>query len=479
MAQIVVEMSSDEAKLYRGFQKIVDQQGKLQDKLKKTGRDGAETGRKLGEAGKKGQRAFGSGAVAQLRNYALGFVGIQRGVSLLTRMFSDLHQEAQKAGEEIKQSFFGIGELGQLTKTGPGMRELTGMAREIRRTGGAETEQQAGELVFALSSAGALEHREMFGQLRARGVVRDPATLAKAAKTMIASMGAEETGTFRDIVSKAFAASEFTPSRVEKLLEAAARPGPAAAMMGISDEEVLAGTAIMSGAMGEAPMAGTYLRRLLVNLRGQPGFKKGRTMKDILQGIAAKEYGFKELQEIVGPTRGLMIYEVLKKNLPQYEKALQEITRAEKEDYVSTKLQLFRADPALKAEHQRRLAEGEEWWQQHKLGTWQTRAETFRSEQRVLMRKERGRAYAWAADIRAGILETLVGPEEFLRRSAPVIEEPTGEGLSRKPTREQILQQYPQLEGVLWEAGEKLNRAADKLERAAGGATLRRPNDDM
>jgi len=63
MAQVVVEMSSDEAKLYRGMQRIIEQQNKLDRGNKKVQQSGKQ-------AGKEQEQAFGPRAAGQLANYA-------------------------------------------------------------------------------------------------------------------------------------------------------------------------------------------------------------------------------------------------------------------------------------------------------------------------------------------------------------------------------------------------------------------------
>ena len=73
------------------------------------------------------------------------------------------------------------------------------------------------------------------------------------------------------VVSKAFAASGQSPAEAPRLLEAAARSGAPARLLGVSDEEVLAGTARLAAAAGSAEAAGDYRFGLYFNClaRGQ------------------------------------------------------------------------------------------------------------------------------------------------------------------------------------------------------------------
>jgi hypothetical protein len=109
-----------------------------------------------------------------------------------------------------------------------------------------------------LESAGAGQYQELFTQLRAAGIVEQPDIMARAAKTTITAMGEAETGTFRDLVSKAFGASKFSPALAEQLLEAASKSSVSAKGIGLSDEEILAATAVVSSAKGRAETGGTY-----------------------------------------------------------------------------------------------------------------------------------------------------------------------------------------------------------------------------
>ncbi len=99
MSKIVVEMSGDSAKLYRAYEKIIRKQAEMETGQKKLGNTATTTGSKLEDAGRKGQKAFGTKAVASLANYAAGFVGITAALAAVRAGMRDVEEQRRKAFE--------------------------------------------------------------------------------------------------------------------------------------------------------------------------------------------------------------------------------------------------------------------------------------------------------------------------------------------------------------------------------------------
>jgi len=96
MAGVVVTMSGDEARLFRAMQKVVDQQDKLNSKLK-------DTAKNSDEAGKRSKDAFDKSGLslnklsASLVTYAAGVAGAAGAVGLLRSAWEQVRKE-QEAG---------------------------------------------------------------------------------------------------------------------------------------------------------------------------------------------------------------------------------------------------------------------------------------------------------------------------------------------------------------------------------------------
>ena len=92
MAQLVVEMSSDEAKLLRGMQKLVEQQKKMEQGYSKV-RNKAQAAGTAGESmGNRWQRGISS-TIQTLT----GGVGLVAAIGMVTQAFQHAKAEADKA----------------------------------------------------------------------------------------------------------------------------------------------------------------------------------------------------------------------------------------------------------------------------------------------------------------------------------------------------------------------------------------------
>lgn len=96
MAGVVVTMSGDEARLFRAMAKVLEQQDKLNNKLKDTGKNSEDTGRKT-------KSAFDKSAIsidklkASVISYAAGLVSASTAVQLIQKGWEQIRKE-QEAG---------------------------------------------------------------------------------------------------------------------------------------------------------------------------------------------------------------------------------------------------------------------------------------------------------------------------------------------------------------------------------------------
>jgi hypothetical protein len=311
--RIVVEMSGDEAKLYasimqatRGFNKMGDGIGEVGKKAKQAAKEEADMAREgariweqtrtpmeqyrarlqrlnelmhegfistmahdraikqlgedFGHTGTKGTKAFADLGQTIVHTVA-ALAGVAGPLALIQGMLDKLGEARREAAQEARDAEMGIGSLKQLTTNQQEYDELLKGAGEIE-TGAGVSKEESGRIAFALKSAGLFDQRKTFIDLRANAIVGDIAGLARSADTMITSMGADQVGTARQVISKGMAAGTIAPTLMEEILPAAARAGVSAKSAGITDKELLTATALLAKASGESGRASTQMKAL-------------------------------------------------------------------------------------------------------------------------------------------------------------------------------------------------------------------------
>lgn len=350
MAAIVVTMTPDEARLYRAQQKLIDQAKQLDAGYGKVGKSAKKAGGDSEKAAKQQKGFAGPEAISALTGVASGYAAVSKAIGFVNQVLVESIRLKKEDAQLGRNNQRGLSSLAQLANTPQQFKRLTDAARQTFREGAGADLNEAAALVFQLESAGALGSRKLFSQLGARGIVEDPAKLAKASATLRAALGEKETGGLRAIVSKGFAASGFTPATVEQLLESAGRGGGSALALGISDEEVLAATAALAPKTGSAEQAGTQLAALLRSLDKAGGFQ-GKTLQQSLAKVKSLGLEGEDLFKFFGRAEAVEAYRTLtgEQQGAVYRQALGGIRKAQAEDLVRAKLRLPGTDTAIAA----------------------------------------------------------------------------------------------------------------------------------
>lgn len=347
MSSVVVEMSSDEAKLFRGLQKIIGQTKGMEggfDKAKKSGRS----------AGDEIKGAFDP---KNLVRYALSFLGVQKAIQVTISLLREMSQVRKESAQQTLQAEFGEAELAQLALGDPKkLRSLLQFSRGLFAAGGARDREEAARTIFALESAGIVDQRHIFQNLF--GIVGAPDVLARAAATVQTALGKDETGNVRDIISKGFGASQFAPATVEQLLEATSRGAGAAKLLQLSDEELLAATTVTAKAAGSAELGGTQVSSLLTSLAKQEGFK-GLSLQDSIAKVEGLGLSDPDLIKFLGRKEALRGFSVLRDNKEFLNQVLAAIEQSQEGDLIRDIISAQRQQPALAAALIKRRAESE------------------------------------------------------------------------------------------------------------------------
>lgn len=354
MGRVVVELTGDEAKLLRSLDKVIAKERELAQKAAQAGQASAQAGGMaasgfskagdvLGQLGdqlegvKKGvDQALGPGAAASLAAFGAAAGGVAAIISTIASAWNAADEARKRAIEGAREGAKGLESLVQLADSPESLQALQNTAARISARSGLSL-PDAGKLTFALSSAGAIEDADLFADLS--GIVEDPAALAKATATLRASLGEEETGSLRDLVSKGFAASARSPATVEALLEGAARSGAFGRDLGASDEAILAATALTATSTGSAEMGGTQVASLIKSLATKEEFQ-GMGLRGAVDLLAEKELSPGELLKFLGRSEAVAGFSVLSNNREFFEQVTGEVFDAEEDDLVSGRLGL-------------------------------------------------------------------------------------------------------------------------------------------
>lgn len=407
----------------------------------------------LDQAGKAGNAAFGPRALSQLKSYAAGFLSINAAAGVFQRMLEEIDQKRQEWANKQKESRMGLGSLAQVATSGQDMQHLISSARQIYLAGGAESMDEAGQIVFQARSAGQESYLPLIQELKATGMVGSPQAMVKAITALQTAMGTGETGDFRGMVSKALAASASTHTSAEDLLLSTTRSAGSAAALGLSDEELLASTAVASKAMRSAEEGGTRVAAFLRALEKSP--VEGATLEEKVRSIETLDAAGQG--DLLKDAEALQGFRLISQNMGLYRQTLAAQTSAVERDEVGQRLQFYMSDPALLVTRQEAMAKAKNELSGQAKGVARNRVEAIQGELEAAGRtigvpESLTTVTNWGVDAAQKFLGDEVvlgalGDDEGLRQSA-------------------------RAQGALLDASRNLNQAAQ------GGPTLAPVNDD-
>lgn len=364
MSQQVVEMTSDEAKLLAGIQRVIDKQIKLQDKLRQTGEESKKTSEKVTEQAKGQDDTFSAG-ITSLGQMALGYVSLNTLITMAVKLLNEQREASEAAGRALRQSEFKQAQLVQLVtgatpeERAANFKQLTDTSESMHAAGVGRSVDEAADVLFNLMSAGVGDELDTFTDLAATGVGGDAASVADLAKgvaTLVTTLGQDETGSARSLVGKALAAAEIAPGTVSQVMSAAARGGGTAKALGLSDEELLAATALVSASTGSTEMGGTQVASLLKSLDKKGEFQ-GKSLADSVAAIDAMNLSGEQLFEYLGTSEAVGAYRTLSSNRAQYDETLAKVNAAATGDRVGEAIAALESDPEIASARAARIAE--------------------------------------------------------------------------------------------------------------------------
>ncbi|MCX7429015.1 MAG: hypothetical protein NTW96_25735 [Planctomycetia bacterium] len=367
------------------------------------------------EAASAGKKAFGAEALGSIGSMAAGYLSLSSAIGLVTQGINDMEAARRAAAEGARASRFAYGKLAGVSESPEETESLIGQAKRLYREGGAGSETEAADVIYAMKSSDQMQYFNLFTQLRATGLVGDTGTMATAAAALLNSMGKPETGGLDTIIAKGLATSVPGVGTPEELLLAASRSGGKAKLLKLKDEELLAGVAIGSKTTGSPERAGTNMESLLTSLIEKGDEFQGLTFKEMILKLRDKRLSGAELLAYLGRGEAMAGYNSLEGNLDQYDKALTDIDASQKPDYLPRKLAYMNRVPSLVAARRADEAKAGEELSREDQGTWFNKAEAFRQNAIVAAREQGwGESTIWAANQFTGLGRKWLGDKFFM-----------------------------------------------------------------
>lgn len=341
-------ITTDQAQAIRGLAKFAVEMKKIEERTKKAAAAAREQGRAVDKAGDSM-----SNSVGKMLKMAAGYISIGAAAGAAMMAIRDFQAESERIAAKQSQSELGISQLKQISKGDPDrFAHLIAESKKTFTEGGARSLEEAAAIQFQISSADLENQRKLVSE-SFETFGGDTSSVVKSAVSLQTAFGEKETGSFRDILSKATAVSDFTTANVPEILSGAASAGVSASALGISDEEVLAAVSILAKANeGSASIGGTQAEAIITAMlkQGEIGGTtfKGRSFAENITSIA--EHDFKDDAEIIkffGRKEGFKGAGVLSKNLGQLESIAGGLGTAVDEDRIGVTNRLGDTNPAL------------------------------------------------------------------------------------------------------------------------------------
>ncbi len=336
MAQATLKIAGDSQKAQDAIVALEKKLDKLEGKLKQT----------------RQQKPVSNSSLSSLTKYAAGLLSVASAAAAAMQALQSLDRMKNESARKQRMAAPGLAELAQVADAKEPLPALIEQARKAFGKGGFDNLDESAGLIFSLKSASIPEKdRQIFIELASSGVARDSASLAKASAALQTSIGQDETGSFNAILSKAFAASSASPSTAPELLGATAKSGGLASRLKITDEEILAATAITATSTSSAAEGGTQVKSLLKTLEKKGTFA-GKSLRESLEEIQAMNLQGADLNKYFGTTEALAGFDTILKNLEKYEAIIKNIQQAESGNLAKRKIAMAATVPEIRAVRQ-------------------------------------------------------------------------------------------------------------------------------
>jgi len=514
MAQVVVEMTGKEAQLWQSFQRIVQQQTKVEGGFKKVAKAGKTAGKDVKRAGKDSKDAFGGDTLSALTAYVGGLLSAGAAIGTIVKGLRAVREMQQGAGQRITDEVSGRRALLQLAPTTERFEFLKAEATRMRTQYG-YTPAKGHRITFAAESAGQVQNLDLYAQLK--DINFDAEAGVEAVQKIHANFGGAGAGrtgggTARQILNKIMAAAGPSPVQAEKFARASSIAATSWGGIVGQDETLLAALSALAVPFKTPEQAAQVIKSLsaqlakkrhLIDLSGGYENLGGMELISALDWLGEEGRLKSESGEVVDVRKFLgemnaieahrqfgMQWDVIQKNLRNIE--LAESQTGTDKGLLAKRFAMAEEDTNLASVKAAEIAEQQlNVVEEVKYGPLEKRAEAKLDRMRARAEREGGPGARWVKEQTWKLDKWATGAEHFLLMGHERDVDPEAYlqdlNLVRQHRGENPHDERGN-EGLdrLIESAEKLSHAADKLEQAAAktslavgsGPTLSRGPDD-
>lgn len=447
MAKVRLDISADEARAFKAFQRLIA-------KEKELGRAADKVTSKTRKTEKGMLTAFGPSMQGQLAAMVTKAGAVTAVLGTVLKTLRSINAERERGAKLLAEHEAPEAKLLQLAGGDAAKyKTLRSQVKASRLQAGMSTEE-ASNLVFTLHSLGLGQggHRAFFQGFKG---ITDPAALAEGAATMRAAFTPAEAGSVRSMANKLFTASGISKTKLEAFAPAATVGAQQARAIGMSDEEFLGAMAVLTRATKSPETAATQLGAL-----SDVAFRKGLGGKGLLAALpdirrAVEKLSPEKQVAWFGNVEARRGFGALTGNLAEVQSAVGEVEAAglapRATDLAARTFRLRREDPRLAGMLDARRAREARAVREEEAGEEQLRRQAERDKRIARTESSLGRF------IYRDVLAPVEDYSATLSGAAPAAARLLG---------------MADLSGVsarLERAAQKLERGAGSMERTAGG----------
>lgn len=408
-------------------------------------------------AGRAGQQATGPQALGQLKSMAAGWLSVGTLIAGATKALNDHYEKLNEVVEKQREAAPYVGMLAQLTGGDPKKQAaLERAAVKIYKGGGARSEAEAMQVAFQLQSANMLESAEFMTRARVIAGPEGISGLIGKAGKLQAAFGKAETGTAKQILSKAVAAAgPVTDVGMMDILQATAKAGGAGKAMELSDEELFAMVSLTSQVY-KPEEAATGVARMLDQLAVKRPELKGKSAQEIVRTLQGEQLSAKQQQKLLG-IRGIKAFRLLTPE--KLEKRLALIEEGQRTGIVEKDIQTAMGRPGVTIPLLERQTKAKlEAARKYDARMMSLSNSVMNVLERIDVEKGETALGQTVSGWLYGAHRWQAGPEAFTRFALPQIEL-----WAQRRGRDDLLQEVEKLRAGLEQAAANLNTAAENL----------------
>lgn len=305
---------------------------------------------KFGMAGDASSRAFGAGLGGMLASRITQFAGMISAVEIIRGNLARMNEEARESARNLDELFTTTGEMAQVAESDKEFRQLKSIQDQMLRAGAATTPLEAGKIALALKAAEQTHEAATAAELSRVGLTSDlEGLITSVTKLQTAFKGGDDIGNLAAIVSKAFIAGGPALERADELIAEAASAAKVAGSAGLTDEELLAATAVIgkTGASAQV-LLDNFLKKVQMMEIGGDGLiemvhNADRMMRE--QGQTPIQF-LHDIQAVQG-------FNVLKGNLDEIAKLTAKVSSGNTGEELRNKIALLERENAETIEKRR------------------------------------------------------------------------------------------------------------------------------